>query len=555
MKKLKLLFCFSFFIFNFSLSYGQSWCWGAEGAGGVKDDDYGAACATDKYGYGYFTGQYATQMTIDTTTLMDYDDQMFLLKFNATGNLLWARQAVGDSLSYGSSYGVAVTTDNGDNEYVTGFYDVGSIIFGSDTLSGPGNGFLVKYSPAGNVLWALSFDGYGQTVTTDKYDNVYVGTINGGGLSKYGENGNLLWNITDDNQILSIYSVTTDKALNVYITGSFNYTTKIGNDSLFAPFDESEMFLVKLTPGGGVLWAKQSKAPFDTAQTRDGWGQAVITDGFADVYVAGYFQDTLTWGVATLITQKPDTSVFLAKYDSIGQLVWVTMSKGNGNWMGYSLSTDKNNHIYLGGSGTGDTLTFGGMTLSAASSPPSPPLSSFIFVLGTSGNAISGSMLNNGVGPPMYGTYRIGISSDSTGYFIYMAGTAYQDTVFCGPDTLVANDGGLTPYFARWHWNAEGCMGQTTTDIPPISLPQTSNVILYPNPNNGKFTLSITNYELGITNIEVYNILGEKVYSQFNIQNPTFNIDLSANPNGIYLYRVISEDGSLIGGGKVIIQK
>jgi len=53
----------------------------------------------------------------------------------------------------------------------------------------------------------------------------------------------------------------------------------------------------------------------------------------------------------------------------------------------------------------------------------------------------------------------------------------------------------------------------------------------------------------------VYNVLGEKVYSEFNIQNPTFKIDLSNQPNGIYLYRVIKSDGSLIGEGKIVMQK
>jgi hypothetical protein len=55
--------------------------------------------------------------------------------------------------------------------------------------------------------------------------------------------------------------------------------------------------------------------------------------------------------------------------------------------------------------------------------------------------------------------------------------------------------------------------------------------------------------------VEVYDILGEKVYSQFNNQQTTFNIDLSNQPNGVYFYRVISEDGNLFGEGKLIIQK
>ena len=68
--------------------------------------------------------------------------------------------------------------------------------------------------------------------------------------------------------------------------------------------------------------------------------------------------------------------------------------------------------------------------------------------------------------------------------------------------------------------------------------------------------LRITNYELRINNIvEVYNILGTKVYSRFLISNSQFLINLNGQPNGIYLYRVMGQDGSLIGEGKLVVQK
>jgi hypothetical protein len=87
--------------------------------------------------------------------------------------------------------------------------------------------------------------------------------------------------------------------------------------------------------------------------------------------------------------------------------------------------------------------------------------------------------------------------------------------------------------------------------------PLTSSVNVYPNPSNGAFTLRVESEKLKVesASVEVYSMLGEKVYSQFSTLNSQLSINLSSQPGGVYLYRVIAEDGSMIGEGKMIIQK
>jgi hypothetical protein len=75
---------------------------------------------------------------------------------------------------------------------------------------------------------------------------------------------------------------------------------------------------------------------------------------------------------------------------------------------------------------------------------------------------------------------------------------------------------------------------------------------VYPNPNNGKFTMQLLIVS-SQWSVEVYNVLGENVYSQFNIKNPKFSIDLSSLPNGVYFLQLKSEQG--VFNSKVIIQK
>jgi photosystem II stability/assembly factor-like uncharacterized protein len=83
---------------------------------------------------------------------------------------------------------------------------------------------------------------------------------------------------------------------------------------------------------------------------------------------------------------------------------------------------------------------------------------------------------------------------------------------------------------------------------------------VYPNPNNGKFTIQSPLPLKGGTTIEVYNVLGEKVYASPPAPSPKgegngrSEVNLSGQPAGVYLYKVNSEKGELIGEGKLIIE-
>jgi len=80
----------------------------------------------------------------------------------------------------------------------------------------------------------------------------------------------------------------------------------------------------------------------------------------------------------------------------------------------------------------------------------------------------------------------------------------------------------------------------------------TCNVNIYPNPNKGRFTIesSVVNNQ---SSVNVYNAFGEKV-EQWPMNNSQLTIDMSNRPGGVYLYRVITEAGTLVGAGKFIIE-
>jgi len=126
-----------------------------------------------------------------------------------------------------------------------------------------------------------------------------------------------------------------------------------------------------------------------------------------------------------------------------------------------------------------------------------------------------------------------------TNSWIYALGS-YNDNLYAG--------GAFTaPGNSIAEWDVTTGLNNITTNDESISV--------YPNPSNGLFTFqsSVESHKSSV--LEVYNMLGEKVYSkQLTTDNSQFTIDLSNNTSGIYLYRISSEDGTLNATGKLIIE-
>jgi len=583
MKRAKLCFI-SLLILSSSSSFGQGWLWGEQGYGDLKANDYASPVATDKNGNAYITGQYESTIIFGNDTLKDYlNDNAYLTKYNSAGNVIWTTQMIDSE----SSYGTSVATDLYGSIYVAGMF-YGNANVGPFRLNGTLGGinsFLVKYNSNGNVIWAKqstvpvnSATSYAESfsVATDKLGNIFIAgyfsdTVSFGAftlksiyynddafLVKYDSSGNVLWakqaGIASKYSFGFGYSVTADKSGNAYITGYFYDTLTFGATSLFGFPSQYSGFLAKYSPSGNLLWAKQS---INNSSASSCYPTAVITDCTGNPYITGYFADTVQFGSQQLHSTSPYYSAFFTKYDTNGNAIWAKPSSPG--WEGSGLASDKFAHIYMSGVSLTnvDTLEFGSYILHPSLSSN---IVSYLMKFDTSGNPICGSIINS------LGKWWLnGVASDSTGTYIYTA-SVFLDTVLCGPDTLFAKGGGENTFVCRWG----GCLdGEGLTSITP----QTNNVLLYPNPNNGQFTIAVKSHELRAnSNIEVYNMLGEKVYSNYQISNgaalmsslnnvqltntsSNYQINLSSQPNGIYLYRVISETGQLIGDGKLIIQK
>ncbi len=75
-------------------------------------------------------------------------------------------------------------------------------------------------------------------------------------------------------------------------------------------------------------------------------------------------------------------------------------------------------------------------------------------------------------------------------------------------------------------------------------------ISIFPNPNNGFFTVSIT---IPDTDIEIYNIIGKLVYKN-KLSSLNSEINLKEEPQGIYFYKLLKAKDVLY-SGKIIIKQ
>ena len=162
----------------------------AERAGGTSAD-FGFGIAVDGAGNSYVTGEFQGSATFgpgetnETTLTSAGDRDIFVAKYDASGDLVWAKRAGGTSNDQGR--GIAV--DGSGNSFVTGsFQDPATFGPGETnettlTSAGGSDIFVAKYDASGDLVWAkraggtsfesgrgIAVDGSGTSYVTGFFD-------------------------------------------------------------------------------------------------------------------------------------------------------------------------------------------------------------------------------------------------------------------------------------------------------------------------------------------------------------------------------------------------
>jgi hypothetical protein len=289
----------------------QEWQRTVDVAGGSVSS---SGVASDAAGNAVVTGYSLVQPEGSTPASSD----AFVAKYSETGELLWTRQ---------------LGTADSDASAGVSLDGAGNVVIAGDTLGamdgvarGFGDGFVAKYSPAGQLEWTrqvgTSQPDAAAGVSADADGNVFVagftrgsfeGDRNGSDadawVAKFSAAGALLWTRQLGSSVgydEKASGVSADADGNVIVAGhSFGALEGDNRGS-------ADAFVAKLSANGDLSWIRQHGAVGHDA------AEAVSADGSGNVYVSGQMGGVIPGGPSVVLPGNP----YVAKYSAVGDLLW-----------------------------------------------------------------------------------------------------------------------------------------------------------------------------------------------------------------------------------------
>lgn len=220
---------------------------------------------------------------------------------------------------------VDVETDNSGNLYVAG-YITGETSFDINTVqtsvAGNGDIYVSKYASNGNLIWIKQFGGN----FSDRPTDLVLGDANF-----------------------------------IYITGQYFGQVTFGSFTLNSVNNSKDIFLVKLDAAGNVLWAISEGG----SGSENAYG--ITTDNQNNLILTGQYQGNSTIAGQTFlsmtdpVTNLPSNDLFISKYNSSGNALWIQTGIAEYEDRGLALSCDSQDNIFMTGQFS-DTMVFAGTT-------------------------------------------------------------------------------------------------------------------------------------------------------------------------------------------------
>ena len=531
-----------------------------------------SASKLDLYGHIYVSGKFSGTVDFDpgvgqfslTSGFSGIKTDIFIAKFDTVGNFIWVKNIGANNGVNGNPLSTGIAIDSIGNVYCTGFFNL-TVDFdpgvGIANLTAPypigefphNDAFVLKLDSAGNYLWAKQFTGYQNElsygIALDRAGNVYTtgyfsdtvdfnpssGVFNlismyniDGFVSKLDANGNFVWAKQIGGAAADFpKTITCDDNGNIYTAGFFNGTCDfdpgVGTYQLTS-HGNSDAYLSKLDANGNFVWAKHIGSINPDAI------HSVTTDFSNNVYIAGSFQGTVDMDPNTGVQNhySLNENVFISKLNSSGNLIWSKNIEGSGNSYPIVIDIDMLGNVYT----TGKFSEKIDLDPSIDSLPVTSVGQSFDVYI----NKLDS--MGNFIWAKTFGGPADDISSS---LFVNQSGSIYStgsfnNTADFDPNSSIANISSIGGYNTFMH---KMKLVNLTVDIAINDT--NSSFLIYPNPNNGIFNVELNTID-NIVSLEIYNLLGVKVYSQpINTKYTQHQLQVET---GVYLLNIKDEKGN-----------
>ncbi|MBK7442827.1 MAG: T9SS type A sorting domain-containing protein [Bacteroidetes bacterium] len=558
--------------------------------GGNSSDDLRAVYQTPDGGY--ILGGYSySGISGDKTEASAGEYDLWIIKLDQFGSITW-QNSIGGS---GSDllYSIQMTSDGGfiiggnsssnisadKTENSIGLTDYWVVKLNSDgliewqnTIGGNNNDILYSIqqtTDGGYILGGYSLSG----ISGDKTENLIGGSYYGDyWVIKLGSSGNILWQNTiggSSEDILYTIEQTSDEG---YILGGFSLSGISGDKTEDTLGDNADFWIIKLLSNGEIKWQNTIGGSNDDGwcaihETTDGgyiiggWSISEISADKSEGSMGNF--DYWVVKLASECTPEPEVCNSLDDNcnglidDGITETISITAGgpisfcQGGSvlltaTYTGASVQWKKNGTNIPGATSTTYNVTTKGnytcVTTSACGTAESTP----IFV-----NVIKNPNASISAGGPT--TFCAGGSVVLTE--VAVAGCTYQwykgATPIAGATSLtyIATTSGN--YKCRVTKAATGCF--KNSNAIAVSVPcregeliEENNLFsIYPNPATNSFTISAELNSNSNSNLEIYNQLGQIIYSiEINNTDGIISelIQFENQPSGIYLVKIFNNN-------------
>jgi hypothetical protein len=517
---------------------------------GGKDLDRGKSVVTDSHDNVIVTGFFDNSASFgDTTINSEGSTDIFIAKYDRDGHFLWVRQAGGSEFDEGYS----ITTDRADNIVVIGYFHETATF--SDTIltsEGYSDIFIAKYSQDGDLLWVKQIGGskydYGSDVAiTGSNDIVVTGefrnSVDFGDTTltsmdnadvfvcRFNEHASLLWVKQAGGTGLDRgRGIAVDSNDNILVTGEFASSTMNFGDTILSNNGSDDIFIAKYSSSGNLIWIEQAGG----SSTDEGWD--IATDLNNDIIITGTFEDTIRFDKTSLISDGGFTSdIFIAKYSSNGQSLWVKRAGGTDDDAVKGIVIDQENNVIITGHFK-NTASFGDVSLTGGDSGD-------LFIVQFDANGDLNWAFGAGGVDADYGR---SITIDNSDNIIAVGN--FGGVVSFGNTTLYCN-GGDDIFITKFK-----STGSFIYETSPLEINKIPNKYClyqnYPNPFNSETTICFDVKERTDVILKIYDMLGHEILDLVDVKYDKGKYEIIFNAglftSGIYFFRIQMGDYSAV---------